>query len=154
VAQDSEAGETQRGEPCGTVLAALARSKFRRRFRLGPAELAYLADRGLERVMHHARQLISERLAPAQPANDGRQTPLRGHPVFIAQHATATCCRGCLWKWHRIERGIALDAGAVDRVLRVIEAWLRREVGGSGRGETQPRHGQIQQLELFAADDF
>ncbi len=29
----------------------------------------------------------------AEPRNDGKQTPFRGHPVFTAQHATATCCR-------------------------------------------------------------
>ena len=74
---------------------ALAKSKFRSRFRLGAKESQYLKQRGLAVVLQHADGFIRERLAPARPRNDGKQTPLRGHPVFIAQHATATCCRSC-----------------------------------------------------------
>jgi hypothetical protein len=106
------------------LFSALGKSRFRSRFRLGPKELAYLADRGLPVVLEHGRQFITERLAPAQPKNDGRQTPMRGHPVFIAQHATATCCRGCLAKWHRIDRGTPLTPEQIDYVLAVIQRWL------------------------------
>ncbi len=87
------------------LFAALARSKFRSRFSLGAKERAYLAEKTLPVVLEHGRQFLVERLAPAQPRNDGRQTPMRGHPVFVAQHATATCCRGCLAKWHFIPQG-------------------------------------------------
>lgn len=78
------------------VFAGLAASPFRTRFRLGPKERAYLEDRGLGVVLEHASDFVAKRLAPAQPVKDGKQTPMRGHPAFIAQHATATCCRGCL----------------------------------------------------------
>ncbi|WP_251023391.1 DUF4186 family protein [Streptomyces sp. ISL-10] len=30
-------------------------------------------------------------------------------PVFVAQHATATCCRTCLERWHVVPAGRALD---------------------------------------------
>ena len=123
VAKDQEAAGTRPADSVDRVLAALARSNFRRRFQLKPAELDYLAERGLGPVMQHARRFLSERLAPALPVNDGRQTPLAGHPVFIAQHATATCCRKCLWKWHRIKRGSELDSEQIDRMLGVIQAW-------------------------------
>jgi hypothetical protein len=109
--------------------AALARSRFRSKFALGAKERAYLELRGIQVVLDHARKFISERLAPANPANDGRQTPLRNHPVFIAQHATATCCRGCLSKWHGIPRGRQLSEQEVDYVLQVIHAWLVRQAG-------------------------
>lgn len=72
------------------VFAGLAGSAFRRRFRLGPKEQAYLQQKGVPTVLQHARDFIDRRLAPAEPANDGRQTPFRGHPAFVAQHATAT----------------------------------------------------------------
>jgi len=78
-------------------------------------------------VLEHARDFVAARLAPAAPRDDGRQTPFRGHPVFVAQHATATCCRGCLAKWHRIERGRDLTAAEQARVVAAIERWLRRE---------------------------
>lgn len=106
------------------ILARLAKSPFRRRFKLGPKERAYLNSKGLAVVLDHARDFIEKRLAPANPLNDGKQTPFRGHPVFVAQHATATCCRGCLAKWHRIPSGRALNERDTRYVLAVIERWL------------------------------
>ena len=76
------------------LFSALSKSSFRSRFRLGPKERAYLAEKSLLVVLEHGRHFVNERLAPAEPKNDGRQTPMRGHPIFIAQHATAACCRG------------------------------------------------------------
>ena len=110
------------------LFAALARSPFRRRFHLGAAERAYLEQRGLAAVLAHAEGLIAQRLAPAAPPNDGRQTPWRGHPVFVAQHATATCCRGCLEKWHGIPRGEALTDEEQAHVIATLDRWLRREM--------------------------
>lgn len=109
------------------VLARLARSPFRKRFALRGADRAYLADKGLRTVLEHGRNLIAKRLAVAHPPRDGKQTPFRGHPVFVAQHATATCCRGCLAKWHGIPKGRPLAATETDYVLAVIERWLRRQ---------------------------
>jgi hypothetical protein len=108
-------------------LAKLSKSPFRQRFILRKTELAYLAAKGLEAVLDHARGFIAKRLAAANPANDGKQTPFRGHPVFVAQHATATCCRGCLAKWHGIPRGRPIAAAEQAYILAVIEAWLRAQ---------------------------
>jgi hypothetical protein len=107
------------------LFAALARSGFRRRFQLRGKELEYLRTKGLPVILEHATDLIAKRLAPANPANDGKQTPFRNHPVFVAQHATATCCRGCLEKWHRIPRGRELTDEEQRYVVSVIERWLR-----------------------------
>ncbi len=109
---------------CDELFSALSRSEFRRRFRLGAKEQTYLIEKTLPVVMEHARKFIVERLAAAEPKNDGRQTPIRGHPVFIAQHATATCCRGCLAKWHRIPAGRELTEEEIGYVLRIIERFL------------------------------
>ena len=106
------------------LFRALAGSAFRARFRLGPTERAYLAGRGLPTVLAHAHDFVDRRLAPADPARDGKQTPFRGHPVFVAQHATATCCRGCLEKWHRIPRGRELTADERTHVVAAIARWL------------------------------
>jgi hypothetical protein len=109
------------------LFAALARSKFRSRFRLGAMERAYLDDKTLAVVLEHGRRFVAERLADAQPRNDGRQTPMRGHPVFVAQHATATCCRGCLAKWHRIPQGQPLTPEQIDCIVAVLERWLEKK---------------------------
>ena len=103
----------------------LGRSAFRSRFRLRGRELEYLRAKGLDAVLDHARSFVDERLAPAGIPNDGRQTPMRNHPAFIAQHATATCCRKCLEKWHGIPReGRELAPDERDYVVAVIEKWL------------------------------
>lgn len=104
---------------------ALARSAFRRRQRLNAADLAYLRGRGWDTVLRHADEMVAARLAPAEPPNDGKQTPMRGHPVFVAQHATGTCCRGCLAKWHGISKGRAMGDQERAYVVRVLERWLR-----------------------------
>ena len=106
------------------IFAKLAGSPFRAKFRLDPKDRAYLDERGLETVRGHARDFVARRLAPAAPANDGRQTPWRGHPVFVAQHATATCCRSCLAKWHSIPAGRELTAEEQEHVVSAIERWL------------------------------
>ncbi|WP_250467205.1 DUF4186 domain-containing protein [Caballeronia sp. GAFFF2] len=109
------------------VFAALAKSAFRRRFALGVREGRYLRERGVEAVVAQAHELITKRLAPQAPLNDGKQTPFRGHPVFIAQHATATCCRGCLAKWHDIAAGKVLDETERRHVVDAIDSWLRAQ---------------------------
>ena len=110
------------------VFRRLAASAFRRKFRLQGRELAYLQTWGLPHVMKQAADLIRQRLAPAEPKNDGRQTPWRNHPVFVAQHATATCCRGCLEKTHGIAKGHALDEAELGHVLAALERWLRAQL--------------------------
>jgi hypothetical protein len=107
-----------------SVFAALAKSAFRRRFALGVREQRYVRERGMPKVIAQAHTLIAQRLAPQTPYNDGKQTPFRGHPVFIAQHATGTCCRSCLAKWHDIPAGRALDEAERRHVVAALERWL------------------------------
>lgn len=106
------------------LFAALGRSQFRRSFQLRGKDLAYLQDKGLQIVLSHAEDFIAKRLAPAIINNDGKQTPFRGHPVFVAQHATACCCRGCLHKWHHIPPGYELSDDEKAYVMSVLERWL------------------------------
>jgi len=106
------------------LFAALGQSKFRSRFRLSGKEAEYLRDKGLETILDHARDFVTKRLADAEPANDGKQTPMRKHPVFIAQHATGTCCRGCLAKWHGIPKGKPLTQEQIDYIVKVLRRWL------------------------------
>jgi len=108
------------------LFEALGQSKFRSRFRLSGKEALYLKDKGLETVLEHARDFVTNRLADANPANDGRQTPMRNHPVFIAQHATGTCCRKCLAKWHSILTGKPLTKRQIDYIIEVLKQWLAK----------------------------
>ena len=119
-------------------LTALKQSKFRSKFKLAQKDRDYIAAKGLETIKEHAYQFISTRVALDFPKNDGKQTPMRGHPVFIAQHATATCCRGCISKWHGIEKGRALNDDEVEFIVALIMEWIadqKNEKGGSAACE-------------------
>ena len=127
----------EREENCGkerldTVFRRLGRSRFRSGFKLDSKEALYLEQKGLPTVLSHGRDFLEKRLVPALPANDGKQTPWGGHPVFRAQHATATCCRGCLLKWHGIPKKKKLTEQELDYILRVIERWLSTQSAPQG----------------------
>jgi hypothetical protein len=108
----------------GDLFARLAKSAFRSKFKLAPSDIIYMKTKGMATIEKHAADFIAGRIAPAEPRNDGRQTPLRGHPVFIAQHATATCCRSCIAKWHGIAKGGQLSAEEQRYLVDIILAWL------------------------------
>jgi hypothetical protein len=114
-------------------LRALARQPFRARFHLRGRDAATVELRGMEVIRRHAADLLGRRLAPAEPDKDGKQTPYRGHPVFVAQHATATCCRGCLERWHGIAKGRELTADEQAYAVDVICRWIETDLAGDGR---------------------
>lgn len=110
------------------LFSRLSKSTFRSRFRLRYKEIEYIEGKGLGTIRCHAEDFIRKRLAPEVIPNDGKQTPMRGHPVFIAQHATGCCCRGCFEKWHGIKKGHQLTAEEQDYAVSVIMEWIKRQV--------------------------
>lgn len=109
------------------ALERLAKSRFRASFHLRSNMIDYLNEKGTDTIEKHAYDFINQRLKPAVIPNDGRQTPMKNHPVFIAQHATATCCRGCLSKWYQIPKGRELSESEVAQIVTLIMTWLSRE---------------------------
>lgn len=112
----------------GNLWKRLSQSKFRSSFSLKANDRSYVSEKGMDKVREHACDFIRKRLAPAEIPNDGKQTPMRGHPVFVAQHATATCCRGCLEKWHHIPKGRELTETEQEYIVNVIMKWIDREM--------------------------
>ena len=110
------------------TLARLQTSAFRARFHLAEKDRAYVRAKGMDTVRRHARELIRRRLAPAAIPNDGRQTPMHGHPVFLAQHACACCCRGCLQKWYRVPKGVPLSERQQEQIVNLLMAWIKRQM--------------------------
>ena len=110
------------------VLESLSKSKFRSSFYLKTKDKEYVREKGIETIEKHARDFIEKRLAPKEIKNDGKQTPMRGHPTFIAQHATACCCRGCLNKWHKIPKNTELSNEQKDYIVEVIMTWIKRQM--------------------------
>jgi hypothetical protein len=116
--------------PVDDILRRLRASKFRATFQLDDTDARYVAERPADVIRRQAAKIVLERLAPSNHPKDGKQTPWRGHPVFVAQHATATCCRGCLAKWHGIPKGHALSADEQAYVVEVLAAWIASQCRG------------------------
>jgi hypothetical protein len=112
-------------------IKSLKKSKFRSRFKLSQKDRDYVATKGLGTIKEHAFHFVNSRVAAEYPKNDGKQTPMRGHPVFIAQHATATCCRKCIQKWHGIKKGRALKPEEIEYVVALIMGWIEQQLDKS-----------------------
>ena len=115
------------------IFNKLTESDFRSNFHLREPEIKYIEDKGIDKVKIHAYDFIKKRLASANIKNDGKQTPMKGHPVFIAQHATATCCRGCLSKWHNIPEKTKLTKEQIDYIVKVIMLWIENELNNKNK---------------------
>ncbi|MGM9878967.1 MAG: DUF4186 domain-containing protein [Bacilli bacterium] len=110
------------------VLYSLSKSRFRSSFSLKLKDKEYIKEKGIEKIEEHANDFITKRLAPKFISNDGKQTPMKGHPVFIAQHATATCCRKCLYKWHKLLPNKELTTEEKNYIVKVIMTWIDKEM--------------------------
>ena len=109
------------------ALDKLDHSKFRSSFHLTKKEREYLDEKGMDVMERHARDFVSQKLKPADPLNDGKQTPMHGHPVFKAMHATGCCCRGCLNKWYRVPLHQELSEEQEEKIVHLLMAWLEKE---------------------------
>lgn len=110
------------------ILESLSKSKFRSSFHLKEKDKEYVSMKGLDKIESHAYDFIKKRLAPSNIKNDGHQTPYKGHPVFIAEHATATCCRECLYKWHKIEKNKELTEKEINYIVKLIMTYIKNEI--------------------------
>lgn len=110
------------------IFERLVKSEFRSKFKLKEKDKLYVKEKGLDVIEKHARDFIAKRIAPSFIKNDGKQTPMKGHPVFIAQHATATCCRGCISKWYHFEKGVELISQQQDYLVKIIMDWIKNQI--------------------------
>lgn len=110
------------------IFDRLSKSDFRKKFKLSQKDRLYLEQKGFNTIRSHAVDFIAKRIAPADIPNDGKQTPMRGHPVFTAQHATATCCRGCINKWHKFPKDVQLTKEQQKYLVDLIMEWIKRQV--------------------------
>jgi hypothetical protein len=108
------------------ILEKLSQSKFRSSFKLKQKDIDYINQKGLDTIKRHAQDFIFKRVSPAFVANDGKPTPTKGHPVFVAQHATATCCRKCINKWHKFPTGTQLTQQQQDYIVELIMKWIEK----------------------------
>lgn len=112
------------------ALEKLNNSNFRSKFHLSKKDIDYITQKGFDAIREHAIDFIKKRLAPAYIPNDGEQTPMRGHPVFIAQHACACCCRTCLNKWYKVKKDVELTEIQQEKIVNLLMSWIEREYNG------------------------
>ena len=110
------------------ALNKLKMSKFRSRFHLTREDVDYIEKNGLKKIEAHGRDFIKKRLSPSQIENDGEQTPMKGHPIFKAQHACACCCRGCLNKWYKVPKNLELSRVQQEKIVKLLMAWIRAQM--------------------------
>ena len=114
-------------EKIKNIFDRLSKSKFRSSFHLKDKDILYIEDKGIDKIRNHAYDFVIKRLADTSNVTDGKQTPMKGHPVFIAQHATGTCCRGCLEKWHHISKNKNMTDDDIKYVVDIIMSWIEKE---------------------------
>ena len=114
-------------EKIKNVLDRLSKSRFRSSFHLKDKDILYIEDKGIDKIRNHAYDFVTKRLADTSNVTDGKQTPMKGHPVFIAQHATGTCCRRCLEKWHYISKNKNMTDDDIKYVVDIIMSWIEKE---------------------------
>jgi len=111
------------------ALSRISNSPFRAKFHLSAKDKDYARRLGRDTLRRHGQDFIRQRLAPAHIPNDGKQTPMKGHPIFLAQHACACCCRGCLNKWYKVPKGVELTPLQQEKIVNLLMAWIDREMG-------------------------
>ena len=111
-------------EDINKVLFKLSKSKFRSSFKLRKYMIDYINEKGMDIVKSHTVDFIKEKLQPLNPKNDGKQTPMKGHPTFIAMHACGCCCRSCLEKWHHIEKERELTKDECNYIYKLLITWI------------------------------
>ncbi|MBS3066936.1 DUF4186 family protein [Candidatus Pacearchaeota archaeon] len=109
------------------IFQKLNASKFRREIHLSEEEKNFVRDKCLDKIIEDAYNFLDKNIR-SKKDNDGKQTPWRGHPVFVAQHATATCCRKCIKKWYKIPENKNLDDKEVKFFIEIILEWIDKEI--------------------------
>ncbi len=109
-------------------LKRLEKSDFRAKFRLTEKDKLYISEKGMDTIRKHAEDFVRTRLAPENIPNDGKQTPMRGHPVFVAQHACACCCRKCLNKWYKVPIGTPLTEKQQEKIVNLLMSWIENKL--------------------------
>ena len=109
-------------------LQSLQKSKFRSSFHLRKYMINYINEKGLDKIRDDAYFFIQNRISDTSKVIDGHQTPMKNHPVFLAQHATATCCRNCLFKWYKIPKGRLLTEKEINFCVTLIMEWINMEL--------------------------
>jgi hypothetical protein len=89
----------------------------------------YAKRKGKINLMATVEKRIRSSVSKPADSFDGRQTDWNGNPIFYAQHATATCCRRCIEKWHNIPRDRELTKSEIQYFTELARRYLGDRFG-------------------------
>lgn len=124
--------------PFDSPLLQCSKSQYRSSLRLSSEEENYCRSKGHDTIRREAFDIIRKNIAPSYIKNDGQQTPDSGHPVYVSQHATATCCRKCLSKYYYIPDDRKLTETEVNFIVDLNMEYLRRYLINGNDGFSKP----------------
>lgn len=121
-------------------------SKVCCKFKLKDDQWDYLAKRGFDSILLEGRTLIVKIFSEEAKHHSCKVAPVQNHPIFTALHATGTCCRSSLEKWHKIPKNKELREKDIFYILLVVKEWIIRQ--------EMPEHlikSEKSQLSLFCS---
>ncbi|WP_372655987.1 DUF4186 family protein [Halobacteriovorax sp.] len=128
------------------IFRRLGCSKVCCKFKLKDEQWEYLAKRGFDTILLEGRSLIVKIFNEDSLSHSCKVAPVQTHPIYIALHATGTCCRSSLEKWHKIPKSKELKEKDIFYILLVVKEWIIRQ--------EKPSHlikSEKSQLSLFCS---
>ena len=82
--------------------------------------------RGRKAIRKKAEEIIAKKIGhPIRTHFDKMCTPKKGSEIIhYGKHATATCCRICLERWHNIPQDVDLTEQQIDYCASLIELFV------------------------------
>ena len=112
-------------------LTAILSGEGRFRNKFSPPHLAALERINPSKLPERISTKLRGRVL-MKPKNEGKQTPYTADPIAVASHAMATCCRGCIERWHAIPNDRPLTEAELALLAGVVHAYLTKLILPAG----------------------
>lgn len=97
----------------------------------------YALKKGKIELLKTVEQRIRSSVKAPADAFDGRRTKWEGNPIHYGQHATATCCRKCIERWHDISRDVELTEKQIKYFTHLVVMFLEERFPNLPDGKTK-----------------
>jgi len=97
----------------------------------------YALRKGKIELINTVEKRIRASVKAPVDAFDGRRTKWEGNPIHYGQHATATCCRKCIERWHNVPRDEELTEKQVKYFTHLVIMFLEERFPNLPDGKTK-----------------
>ena len=97
---------------------------------IDPKAIQNARKRGKNLILDRAKEIITKKIAKIPEGYyDYLCTKKEGSEIInYAQHATGTCCRNCLERWHNIPQDIILSEKQVDYCVGLVKLYIEDRI--------------------------